>query len=83
MGEYTELEIRHEDSLRSDHALRYRITPGNLVVSTVRALTEAPEPPAGQRLPVAADAARAFLARNVDGRCGPVHRRSWLTSLNS
>lgn len=48
--------------MRSDHALRYRITPGNLVVSTVRALTEAPEPPAGQRLPVAADAARALRA---------------------
>ncbi len=44
--------------MRSDHALRYRITPGNLVVSTVRALTEAPEPPPGQRLPIAADAAR-------------------------
>lgn len=42
--------------MRSDHALRYRITPGNVIVSTVRALTESPEPPPGQRLPVAADA---------------------------
>ncbi|MEN5118222.1 phosphoethanolamine--lipid A transferase [Luteimonas sp. TWI662] len=48
--------------MRSDHALRYRITPGNLVVSTVRALTQAPDPPAGQRLTVAADAARAMRA---------------------
>ena len=42
--------------MRSDHALRYRITPGNYIVSTVRALTQTPEPPPGQRQIVAADA---------------------------
>jgi len=42
--------------MRSDHALRYRITPGNYIVSTVRALTQTPEPPPGKRLTVAGDA---------------------------
>lgn len=42
--------------MRSDKALRYQITPGNYIVSLVRAVTRTPDLPPSARLPVAADA---------------------------
>lgn len=42
--------------VRADHALRYRITPGNVLVSAVRAAGERDEVPPGERRPVAIDA---------------------------
>ncbi|WP_159682104.1 phosphoethanolamine--lipid A transferase [Luteimonas sp. 9C] len=42
--------------VRADHALRYRITPGNVLVSAVRAAGERDEVPPGERRPVATDA---------------------------
>jgi len=42
--------------MRSDKALRYQITPGNYIVSFVRAVTASPDLPPSARLPVAADA---------------------------
>ncbi|MET0328059.1 MAG: phosphoethanolamine--lipid A transferase [Luteimonas sp.] len=42
--------------VRADHALRYRITPGNYLVSLVRATGERDEVPPGERQPVATDA---------------------------
>lgn len=42
--------------VRADHALRYRITPGNVLVSAVRALGQRDEVPPGERQPVATDA---------------------------
>ncbi len=44
--------------VRADHALRYRITPGNVLVSAVRAVGERDEVPPGERQPVATDARR-------------------------
>ncbi|WP_166432695.1 phosphoethanolamine transferase [Luteimonas yindakuii] len=51
--------------MRNDHALRHRITPGNVLVSTVRALSQEERGPAGPRETVAAD------ARRIVGAAGP------------
>ena len=42
--------------MRSDPMLRYRITPGNYLISSGRALVQKDEAPSGPRLKVAADA---------------------------
>ncbi|HET9047901.1 MAG TPA: phosphoethanolamine--lipid A transferase [Chiayiivirga sp.] len=44
--------------MRSDPSLRYQITPGNVIVSTARALKQDEAAPDGPRLPVASDAYR-------------------------
>ena len=51
--------------MRSDHALRYRITPGNYIVSLARTLAPDERAHAGPKTPVAADARRV----------GATHRR--------
>ena len=51
--------------MRSDHALRYRITPGNYIVSLARTLAPDERVRAGPKTPVAADARRV----------GATHRR--------
>lgn len=48
--------------MRNDHALRYRITPGNYLVSLGRALVQDKELPAGPKKIIATDAVRALAS---------------------